>query len=588
MGITSWKDATETAYVKTVSPISITASDQTVNITMPTTDLASKSEYYVGKLLFTLGRNTNIQVKNGSSVLFNTSCSTSTKVNNNTYARATWAVASKSINTNNLFSANNPTVKIVPLKIVLPSGGYMNVTDSSGGTYIYTNTNRELGVINVTLNAPPTFDVGNLTFNTPGWIYAGLTTASVDVSNLSAKYGGYITSAVLKVGNYQSEPITTDGTLSLLLSEVGTDLPVSVIVTDSRGQVKEESLGTITVLGYSLPSVNLSVQRTLVTGAPADEGTYAVVSAQFTFTDAIATLQRPIVTGGSNVTWYKIRNAATGELDLQSEVNWTNTSSISSGDILYALVGTFEPDDSYIISVQPVDSEGTGVAQSVTLPTAFYTIDFLAGGHGIAFGMPSEEEGFFCNMDAHFKDKANVMRALLDLAHPKGSTYGTVLPPTINGHSYDDGNLTDADIEACGDTWFDPRIMWGGTWEKLPEGYILLSGSESGSYQVGTDSTSSGYKEYGANTKNITVSNMPSHDHAVNESDSKYFLTVDKSPDNAVARRTIKNGTGSSLQYNLYSENAITRTSATGSRGSGSAFNVMQKSIAVYTWIRTS
>lgn len=209
-------------------------------------------------------------------------------------------------------------------------------------------------------------------------------------------------------------------------------------------------------------------------------------------------------------------------------------------------------------------------------------------GNGTSDGARSN--GFTVDWDGRVEcgNSQGKLTSLLDLAHPKGSTYGTVLPPTINGHSYDDGNLTDADKDACGDTWFDPRIMWGGTWGLMPEGYILLSGSESGSYQVGTDSTSSGYKEYGANTKNITVSNMPSHDHAVNESDSKYFLTVDKSPDNAVSRRTIKNGTGSNLQYNLYSENAITRTSATGSRGSGSPFNVMQKSVAVYTWIRTA
>ena len=157
--------------------------------------------------------------------------------------------------------------------------------------------------------------------------------------------------------------------------------------------------------------------------------------------------------------------------------------------------------------------------------------------------------------------------SILDFCHPVWSTYSTLDPN------------------------FDPNVSWGGTWERLPEGYVLLSGDDdpSSTYKVGTDtSTSSGYKEYGANTKNITVSNMPSHDHAVNESDSKYFLTIDKSPDNAVSRRTIKNGTGSNLQYNLYSENAITRTSSTGSRGSGSAFNVMQKSIAVYWWIRTA
>ena len=62
----------------------------------------------------------------------------------------------------------------------------------------------------------------------------------------------------------------------------------------------------------------------------------------------------------------------------------------------------FDSQESYRITVTPNCSLGSGTALAQTLPTAFYTIDFLAGGHGIAFGAPSTQTGFYVNMDANF------------------------------------------------------------------------------------------------------------------------------------------------------------------------------------------
>lgn len=148
----------------------------------------------------------------------------------------------------------------------------------------------------------------------------------------------------------------------------------------------------------------------------------------------------------------------------------------------------------------------------------------------------------------------------LDYNHPVGTVYST----------------TDAS--------FNPNTAWGGTWEPLPEGYVLMSGSDSGSYVVGTDATSSGFKEYGDNTKNIQTSNLPAHSHTIGSED-RYFLAMNKSPDRSITRTNVASGSAKTVYTG---ENAIVRSSATDSTGSGSAFNVMQKSIAVYTWIRTA
>lgn len=136
---------------------------------------------------------------------------------------------------------------------------------------------------------------------------------------------------------------------------------------------------------------------------------------------------------------------------------------------------------------------------------------------------------------------------LLDAFRPVGSAYSTV----------------DAD--------FDPNVSWGGTWEKLPEGYVLLSGSASGSYIVGDDtSTGSGYKEYGENTHTLTVNEMPSHTHNVQ----------------------MQYNSGSGSAYAIPPTSGAVKWSWTSGRiqntGGGQAHNIMQKSIAVYWWIRTA
>lgn len=175
----------------------------------------------------------------------------------------------------------------------------------------------------------------------------------------------------------------------------------------------------------------------------------------------------------------------------------------------------------------------------------------------------------------------------LDYNHPIGSAYST----------------TDAS--------FDPNNVWGGTWKKLPEGYVLLSGSSDGSYIVGTDtSKTSGYKEYGENSHTLTTNEMPSHTHIQNAhnhslnghthsignglgvtggtwsgdsasplsgSGNKYGYTSDKGTQIKTLTATGGN-----------SNNTGDKTATNQNAGGGQAHNNMQKSIAVYWWIRTA
>lgn len=315
------------------------------------------------------------------------------------------AGASKTYNTSDFFNATNPTVKTVTGRTYAATGGVTNlyVATSQGNMSSYAQSEQTLTTISITLDAPPTFSSTQVSFDT-AYVYTGLTTASVTISDLTAYYGGSISDVTLQIGA-ATDSRSTDGTLSILLDTVGTFTP-TVTATDSRGQTKTITLDPITVSGYNAPTVTFTAERTTSTGTPDDEGTYATLDATFMFTDVVADLIAPSVVmtdeGGTQttptVTWYTTR-AADGTLS--GSVTW---SSLSYGDTVYGLVPGLNTNYSYQISVRPRDSQGTGTAIIQTVSSAFYTIDFLAGGHGIAFGQPASTIGFVCNMAATFND----------------------------------------------------------------------------------------------------------------------------------------------------------------------------------------
>lgn len=461
--------------------------------------------------------------------------------------------ATNTVYTSRLFSTHNPTQRSVPLtfkflRLSLTSDGYVG-SNREGGSYSFYNgddPNNPLpfgDVATITLDAPPTFSNTDVSFDT-NYVYTGLTTASVDVSALSAKYGGYITSAELKIGA-QTATLTGDatnilssGTLSILLNTEGTFTP-TITVTDSRGQTTTKTLPSITVSGYVAPSVSFTVARTNASGVADDEGTSAVLTATIDYVSMGANLTQPTVTVDGvteSVTWYTDRA-------LSSAVNWTSYNPTSPITLYGFINGGLAKESSYSIGVTPNDSKASGTEITQTLGGAFYTIDFLAGGHGIAFGQPAVQEGFFCNMDAHFKDKANIMRALFDFVYPIGSYYET------------------------SDTSFDPNDTWGGTWVLEAEGQVHVSAGANYAVNGALTNASDG----GEATHLLTVDEMPSHNHNFSMwgNGTHYYPS-----------------TGSILRW--YSSAYNTQTVTVSNTGGGQAHNNMQPYIIVNRWHRTA
>lgn len=391
-----------TAYINAVDTQTITARDSTFVWIPPTFTTYFGS--YTGSRQLTGSVTLKIPTPTGGTNTTYLDANSSAVTAANAWSGAvSFTLGSKSFTTSNFFNSNNSTTRTLNARIIVGANSNLVLTQSGTGTQYsaYTTADQTLTNVNITLDAPPTFDNTSITFDTP-YVYTGLTTASVTVSNSTAYYGGSISDVTLQIGT-ATDSISGDGTLSILLDTVGTFTP-TITVTDSRGQTKTVTLDPITVSGYNAPTVSFTADRTTSTGAPDDEGTYATLDATFRFTDVVANLIAPSVVltdeNGTQttptVTWYSSR-AADGTLS--GSVTWSN---LSYGDTVYGLVPGLNTNYSYQISVRPRDTQSTGTAVVQTVAPAFYTVDFLAGGHGIAFGTPASVAGFECAMDATF------------------------------------------------------------------------------------------------------------------------------------------------------------------------------------------
>ena len=419
MGVTSWSEYGRTFYINITIPSTINISG---NLTpaqnlLPSVSLKfNAGEAYTGRVGFSASYYNGTwgtSIGQGASLYYgatllsgNLFAGTNAAVSNNTYGVASWLpnTGASSVSTSTLFNSSNKTSRTVTLTLKTASGAY------SFGDFVvyraYASTQYTLATYNVTLEAPPTFsETFSYTGDFSGVPYANLTTANVDLSDLTALYGGDFSgvgNAEFIIGSQSvSKPNPVNGdVLTIALNAVGTFTPI-VKITDSRGQVTTHTLSAITVMGYNAPTVSFDASRTLSDGTPDDEGTYAFIEATFNFTDVIADAVAPsvVVTDDDGtvttpvVDWYT-------DAGLTTPVTW---SSLSSGDTVYGIFSGLSTQHSYTVSIRPRDSEGTGTAVTQTIGAAFYTVDFLAGGHGIAFGQPAGQTGFFCNMDAHFE-----------------------------------------------------------------------------------------------------------------------------------------------------------------------------------------
>lgn len=381
----------------------------------------------------------------------------------------------------------------------------LTVTDSRGQT-----STKTFDPIEIVQYERATYDITQVQSDTNGF-WAGASTASVTVSNINVPEGYVLETARLYFrydggsryvtktldGTETSFTISSQALVDGTVAAVGTgQVTPDVYIKDSRGLWEHNYLDPIMLNQYTNTSIGTAaLARVNQNGIADDEGAYALITMDVNYVHQLGNLLEPVVTvtdeGSTSsgiVTWYESWNATSG-VDVTSEINWANYNP-TSPVTLYGLVsgfGTttgFNTEKAFQISVTARDTQTSSSTITQTLDSAFYTIDFLAGGHGIAFGQPATQDGFECNMPTTFHDAVTMedavsvmdanstLRALFDFIHPVGSYYET------------------------SDTSFDPNVTWGGTWEKsthISEEESLLY---TGSFTAGSITLNDDVKNY--------------------------------------------------------------------------------------------
>ncbi len=214
-----------------------------------------------------------------------------------------------------------------------------------------------------------------------------------DAAGYHATYGSYVQGKsrlriVLSAAGKEGSPIRSgtvtvgETTLNGLdvttppLSEKG-NVTVKATVMDAREHTSAEASRTITVLPYSAPSLGrLSVERCTETGVPDDEGGYAKIRFDYTFSN-LNDLNK------GYITIQKRQEEATSWTDVVTNVQLNGY----TGSYELAEPTVCDPDKAFDIQVSIHDTVTTSdLTLAAMLPTAKTVFDILADGTGLAFG----------------------------------------------------------------------------------------------------------------------------------------------------------------------------------------------------------
>lgn len=100
---------------------------------------------------------------------------------------------------------------------------------------------------------------------------------------------------------------------------------------------------------------------------------------------------------GSVTVGYKVRNSSGDYTTETASVTGTTT---GTADVI--LSGTFALNTAYDIKVTVTDNHGTSAIKTSVLSISYFTLDFLAGGTGIAIGKAATRDGLDVAMPAYF------------------------------------------------------------------------------------------------------------------------------------------------------------------------------------------
>lgn len=280
-------------------------------------------------------------------------------------------------------ASNWTTSNSVSYKVEYYAASYLNsfkegdLITTTTGTLTFANCTQLSPTCSISLS-----DVGT---KPSGWTWTQtLSKVKASATNVATKYGATIKSYTVSVGSY-SKTGTSNGVTTDAINLTGAQKCV-VTVTDSRGLTGTAS-EYINFKSYAPPTAtSLATVRCDSNGTVNDEGT----SAKFKLpTFKVDTTQTNSLQSAK--VYYKLKTAT----------SWTNTGKDIKDDKTMIFVSGLDKNETYDVRLDLTDLVKT-VSFYSSIDGAYFTMDFLKGGHGIAFGIASTKEGFECNMPTTF------------------------------------------------------------------------------------------------------------------------------------------------------------------------------------------
>lgn len=264
---------------------------------------------------------------------------------------------------------------------------------------------------NITPSVTATFEDLSSGFDLFGVFVQNISFLKVN-SDATGAYGSKIKSVAVYLGGnpYNGGVVTESG-----------EIVLSVVATDTRGRTGEHNQ-TIFFHEYYPPTISVSASRCDENGSPDETGEFAIIK--------MATKS------------YQVNDRNTARIVLNYG-NSTKEISVQVGETAVSKIVSAPSVSSLRISAVLIDRVSQSAPSEMVLGVGYATMDFLAGGKGIAFGTTAIAPGFECAMPAKFTSGVSGSGLGVESADHPGCYYRTVdgnkewiNPPMVSGLEY--------------------------------------------------------------------------------------------------------------------------------------------------------
>lgn len=235
------------------------------------------------------------------------------------------------------------------------------------------------------------------------------TKVTLSVASGNAGTGSTLKSYTFKRGSTTIKTVTTTAATASYSEVIPTtgSVTYSVVITDNRGRTTTKTATAITVYAYAVPTLTVnSCWRSDSSGTMNKaQGKFITVNASFGCSNVNSK------NTASCTVKYK-KNTATSWSSATTLTN--NTNKIINGGNSN---GGIALENTYDVLFTVTDTVGSTTTKTITVPTSFVTMDFKAGGTGVAIGKIATEDNLFdVGVNMRISNAAGTQAALAFLA----------------------------------------------------------------------------------------------------------------------------------------------------------------------------